>query len=179
MDPVRTYDYLTMARQRVLDAVRALPAQEYSQEFTFGLKTIGSTLTHIMTVEWASMERLRGRRLPLYETWPIQDEHPPAFAVIEQTWCEQGLETRRGLEAVREWDREFEYDSRDWATPTMRRGKTTIITTTPSDIFTQMVMHEVHHRAQVMTMLRELGKPLQNLDFGYFMFKRREVSVPE
>lgn len=179
MDPVRVYDYLVTSRQRVLDAVRALSPDEYSHEYPFGLRTFGSTLTHIMTVEWASMERIRGHRLALYETWPIQDEHPPAFAVIEQAWREQAVETRRDLEAEPQWDRDLEYDGRDWATPAMRCGKTTIITTTPSDIFIQMVLHEVHHRAQVMAMLRDLGKPLQNLDFGYFMFKRREVSVPE
>ncbi|MCI0364216.1 MAG: hypothetical protein L0219_10065 [Phycisphaerales bacterium] len=45
-----------------------------------------------------------------------------------------------------------------------------------SDVFTQMVLHEVHHRAQVMAMLRELGRPLEDLDYGYFMYKRREVG---
>ena len=39
-----------------------------------------------------------------------------------------------------------------------------------------MLVHEVHHRAQIMAMLRELGRPLENLDFGYLMYKRREVA---
>jgi uncharacterized damage-inducible protein DinB len=178
MDPLKIYDYLVKARERVFDAVRALPPEEYGREFPIGLRTIGSTLTHVMTNEWAHIERIEGRRLPLYETWPIQDEHPPAFAVIEKTWREQAPRIRSALAAVREWDRELEYDARDWATPEMRGGKTVIVTTTVSDLFTQMALHEVHHRAQVMSMLRELGKPLANLDYGYFMYKRREVAVP-
>jgi uncharacterized damage-inducible protein DinB len=171
MDPLKTYDYLVKARERVFEAVRALPPEQYGREFPIGLKTLGSTLTHVMIVEWAYMERIQGRRLPPYEQWPIQDERPPAFEVIERTWREQAPRTRSAMEAVRDWDREFEYDSRDWA---VASGKTTLITASPSDIVMQMTLHEVHHRAQVMAMLRELGKPLENLDYGYFMYKRRE-----
>jgi uncharacterized damage-inducible protein DinB len=29
-----------------------------------------------------------------------------------------------------------------------------------------MFYHEVHHRAQVMAMLRQLGRPVENLDFS-------------
>jgi uncharacterized damage-inducible protein DinB len=34
----------------------------------------------------------------------------------------------------------------------------------------------VHHRAQVMMMLRELGKPIENLDYAYFAYKREEIA---
>ena len=173
MDPLKIYDYLTKARERIFDAVRALPPQQYAREFPIGLKTIGSTLTHCMIVEWAYMERIAGRDLPPYETWPIQDEKPPAFEVIEKTWREQAPQTRAALEALLRagtWDRELQYTSRS------REGKKTLITVSPADVFTQMTLHEVHHRAQVMAMLRELGSPVQDLDFGYFMYKRQEVS---
>jgi len=37
------------------------------------------------------------------------------------------------------------------------------------------LMHEVHHRAQAMAMLRQLGVAAQNLDYGVFAFKEREA----
>ncbi len=44
---------------------------------------------------------------------------------------------------------------------TMRRGiKTT------AGAATQLLFHEVHHRAQVMAMLRHIGTPLQGLDYS-------------
>ena len=52
MDPVRTYEYLARARERVFNALRPLTPQQYGHEFAFGLKTIGSTITHIMISEW-------------------------------------------------------------------------------------------------------------------------------
>lgn len=172
MDPLKIYDYLVKARERVFDAVRSLTPEQYSHESSVGLKTFGTTLTHMMIVEWAYMQRILQRPIPPYDQWPIQDEKPPAFDVIEKTWREQAAETRRTLQAVRDWDREFDYTS------TSRENKKTLITVSASDVFTQMVLHEVHHRAQVMAMLRESGggKPLENLDYGYLMYKRREVA---
>lgn len=173
MDPLKIYDYLAKARENVFDAVRPLSPQQYGREFSIGLRTFGTTLTHMMIVEWAYMQRIQGQDLPPYETWPIQDEKPPAFAVIEKTWREQAPQTRGVLEKVRaggRWEREFEYISMS------RENKKTRITVSPADVFTQMALHEVHHRAQVMAMLRELGKPLENLDFGYLMYKREVVQ---
>jgi uncharacterized damage-inducible protein DinB len=54
-------------------------------------------------------------------------------------------------------------------------GRTEIVTASPADIYTQLILHEVHHRAQVMNMLRHLGVPAEDLDFNSF-FTRREAS---
>ena len=170
MDPLKIYDYLTKARERVFDAVGSLPPEDYHREFAIGLKTFGTTLTHTMIVEWSYAQRIAGLEVPPYDTWPIQDENPPAWDVIEKTWRQQVAQTRATLAAVGDWDREMEYTSKS------REGKKTIITVSPADVFTQMLVHEVHHRAQIMAMLRQVGRPLENLDFGYFMYKRREIN---
>jgi uncharacterized damage-inducible protein DinB len=39
-----------------------------------------------------------------------------------------------------------------------------------------LLIHEIHHRAQVMAMTRLLGGTLENIDFGYLAFKRRVLS---
>lgn len=182
MDPLKIYDYLTKARERVFDAVRPLTPEQYHHQFTIGLKTISSTLTHMMIVEWSYAERMQRRPVPAYDSWPIQDEKPPAFEVIEKTWRGQAVQTRGVVQAAYEagieaWNGEFEYT---YSRGGDSNGKMTILNVSPADIFTQLLVHEIHHRAQVMAMLRELGteggKPLENLDFGYLMFKRREVQ---
>ena len=66
MDPARTYEYLLKSRERVFDAVRPLTPDEYLRPFAFGLKTVGTTLTHIMISEWYYIERLTGRDVPPY-----------------------------------------------------------------------------------------------------------------
>ncbi len=51
-----------------------------------------------------------------------------------------------------------------WTTKRWRRG----IRTTASGLAIQLLFHEVHHRAQVMTMLRALGAPIEGVDYSIF-----------
>jgi uncharacterized damage-inducible protein DinB len=51
-----------------------------------------------------------------------------------------------------------------------------LVTASKADIFTQLAFHEVHHRAQAMAMLRQLGvanPPPEELDFNSTMYTRR------
>jgi uncharacterized damage-inducible protein DinB len=176
MNPVRTYDYLMMTRERVFDAVRALTRRQYDHQFTFGLKTFGSTLAHVMISEWYYIERLKERAVPPYELWPIKYENPPAFEVIESAWREQAQKVRESIAAESsggDWNRTITWLS----FPDDIRGHRRFhVTCTGGDLFTQLALHEVHHRAQLMAMLRESGAAiLEDLDYNALMFERREV----
>lgn len=174
MNPTRIYDYLALSRERVMDAVRRLTPAAYRREFAFGLKTMGSTLTHIMIAEWYYIERLEGRTVPPYAEWPFQYERPPAFEVIDQTWREQAKRVRAAVAAEGDWNRTISYPSFP-----DDRGRRYYITATAGDFFTQLALHEVHHRAQVLAMLRELGDaatPVQDIDFNDMMYDRRELA---
>lgn len=164
---MRIYDYLVLARARLLDWTRPLAAEAYERNFAIGLGSLARTLTHIMICEWYYIERMAGRETPPYAQWPIQDEKPPALAVLEAAWTEQVGRTREALRGVRDWDATIEYRV------TEPDGRRIIVTTSAADIFTQLAMHEVHHRAQAMNMLRQLGVAAQDLDFNEFMYRRR------
>ncbi len=171
MDPKRTYDYLELARQRVLDRVRPLSEEQYGRSFPIGLGTLARTLTHIMICEWYYIERMQQRPVPPYAQWPIQDEKPPAFAVLEEEWSRQAQRTRATISAVRDWFATIEYDVID------DDGREMIVTSSANDLFTQLALHEVHHRAQALNMLRQLGVTCSSdLDFNALMHKRREVA---
>lgn len=170
MEPLKIYDYLTVARHRLFGWVRPLGPEQYTREFPNWSRTVARTLTHTMTSEWYYMQRMQRRDVPPYEEWPIREEEAPPFTTLEVAWNEQAPRTRAALSAVRDWNASLEYrvigDD----------GRPAIVTASPADIFTQLVMHEVHHRAQVMNMLRQLGVPTDDLDFNTMMYKRREVS---
>src|SRR5262245_23877200 len=109
MDPLRIYSYLMLSRGRIFDWVRPLSDEQYRRQFGIGLGSIGRTLTHVMICEFAYIERMQGRALAPYETWPIQDEKPPPFATLEAAWAEQAAKTQAALRAVRDWNAPFEY----------------------------------------------------------------------
>lgn len=127
-----------------------------------------------MISEWYYIERLEGRVVPHYEQWPIKYESPPAFDVIERTWREQAKNSRAAVAAESDrgdWNRKITWLGFPDDT---RGGKRFQITATAGDFFTQLALHEVHHRAQIMVMLRELpgGRPLEDLDYNAMMFER-------
>jgi uncharacterized damage-inducible protein DinB len=170
MDPLRTYDYLAIARGRVFDLVRPLGEGAYGREFPIGPGTLGRTLTHVMISEWYYVQRMERREVPAYETWPIRQEAPPAFEVLEAAWAEQTDATRAALDSVRDWDAPIEYGV------TTDEGQKMIVTASAGDLLTQLVLHEVHHRAQALNMLRHLGVAAGDFDFNAMMYPRRTVS---
>src|SRR5262245_10514802 len=108
-DALKTYEYLTLARRRVLDWTRPLAAEQYAREFPFGLRTLARTLTHVMASEWYYVRRMQGLDVPVYEQWPIRHETPPPFAALEAAWAEQAAVTRGALAGVGNWSTALEY----------------------------------------------------------------------
>ena len=177
--PLRIYDYLAASRARLLDAVRPLTPELLLHPFPFGLTTLASTITHIMISEGYYIDRLRGRAVPPYSDWPIHYERPPAFAVVDAAWREQSITTRAAIAAEHDWSRRVEYDSFP-----DDRGQRFRIAATAADILTQLALHEVHHRAQAMVMLKELQRlhphsgiqTVEDVDFNAIMFERTAIA---
>jgi uncharacterized damage-inducible protein DinB len=167
LDALKTYDYLARARRQLFDWVRPLSPGQYATEFPIGPGTLGRTLTHIMICEWFYMQRIQALPVPPYSEWVFQDETPPPFRTLEAEWLKQQHRTRAGLAAVRDWTADLEYAATD------DHENPIIITATRADIFTQLVLHEVHHRAQAMNMLRQLGVKLSDIDYNELMYRRR------
>jgi uncharacterized damage-inducible protein DinB len=170
MDPLRTYEYLTLARRRVLDWARPLSPEQHAQQFPIGPGSILRTLTHMMISEWYYIERMEGRSVPPYDQWPVRDENPPPLAEIGALWAQQEARTRAAIAAVRDWAAPVEYRITD------DDGRLVDIVASRADIVTQLVLHEVHHRAQVMNMLRHLGVAVDDIDFNTLMYRRRPVA---
>jgi len=167
---LRTYDYLVLARERLFAWVRPLSPEQHVREFAIGRGTLTRTLTHIVASEWYYVQRILRQSVPPYEQWPLREEAPPALPALETAWREQAGVTRAALGAVRDWCAEFEYPVTD------DDGEALIVTASTADVFTQLVLHEVHHRAQAMNMLRQMGIAAEDLDFNALMYKRRRAD---
>lgn len=176
MEPARIYEYLVNARARVLDWTQPLSAADYARPFAIGPGSLARTFTHVMISEWYYIERIMRRKVPAYAQWPIRDEEPLGFAALEAAWAQQALRTREAIAAMnsrdpaQSWKATIEYvvDSDD--------GRRRLVRTVAEDIFTQLVLHEVHHRSQAMNMLRQLGVEAQDIDFNTMMYQIEEMG---
>lgn len=171
IDPVRVYDVQRRARGRLFEWVRPLTPAQYTRPFPFGLATLQATLTEMARSEHYYALRLREQPIPPFdETYPISLTRQPTFADLEAAWEPQMDRVRAVLEQTVDWDREVTSEIR-W------RDRIITLTTMKADIATQLLLHDVHHRAQAMAILRLLGVPAQNLDYAGFVHRRTERAA--
>ncbi len=170
MRATHAYDYLTKARARLFDWIRPLSQEQYVREFPYGFKTIHATLLHTASAEWIYGRRLHLELVPVSQS-PFTVEKIKGFAEVETAWADLARDTRQRLEAVTDWEGAVEYRMTPPNAPAVQ------IRTTRGGIATQLLFHEVHHRSQVMSMLRQLGVAAQNLDYSALMFDRETVPA--
>lgn len=167
--PIAFYEYLVTARRKLREWVRALTLEQYAREFPFGRKTIRATLVEIPLAEWSYGTRLIGETVPPIDRHPFNPFFSADFAALEPAWDELERRTRRILTQIQDWNRVLEW--RTTTTPPMQ------VRTTPGGVAIQMMSHEVHHRAQVMAMLRQFGIAAENLDYSILMMERTPLPV--
>lgn len=162
---VHIYDVHTKARHKLFDWVRPLSQDQYTREFPFAHRTIRATLVEIASTEWWLAARLREEAMPrpfVWEEVPLNERAHPAFEDLERAWTEQVPRTRATLAGLSDLDRTIE-------TRLYGRKRVRILKATKRDIATQLLLHEVHHRAQAMAMLRHIGIAAEDLDYIYFV----------
>lgn len=164
LDPAEIYEYLVAAREGVLAAVRGLTFAQYTREFPFGKRTLRHTLVEIPLAESNYVRRLRGEPVPPLAEHPFARFYETDFPPLEAAWREQAEVTRQVLRSIEDWTRPVEYVVRQPDRPARR------VRTTAGGVATQLLLHEVHHRAQAMAMLRQLGAPVETIDFSALTF---------
>lgn len=165
------YDVLGQAREKLFGWIRPLSQAQYTQAFPFGLSTLQTTMVEIAGTErWLAM-RIREAEFPVpfsWDDWPITEKTCPTFADLERAWRAQMPETRKTLEAITDPARVVE-------THLIGAERVTTYRAAQGDLAMQLLMHEVHHRAQAMAMLRQLGIEAQDIDYiGFVQTVRRE-----
>jgi uncharacterized damage-inducible protein DinB len=156
LTPMDQFEYLVRARHRVLERARELRPEQYRQVFPFGLGSVRRTLHHLGGAEWYLLGQLRGGP---EGDFPFTSERAPDVAGLEHEWEIVERASRWILSGERDWDRVIEYQV------TIPSKQTYQVKASSIEIFTQFVYHEIHHRAQVMAMLRQLEVPVETIDF--------------
>lgn len=164
VDFVHFFDYLVLARRRLLQWVADAPGEAYTRAFPFGLGSIRATLVHVADIEWGYVQRLTGRDYARADS-PFVITRYPDPTLFAAAWQDQEPITRRALAGIDNAGRSIEYISRNFTPPQRTR-------TTAGGIAGQLLFHEVHHRAQVMAMLRAAGVPAQDLDYSRLIWER-------
>ena len=146
-------DYHYWARDRLLDAIEPLTANEYNRDLGSSFKSVRETVTHIYAAEWAWYERWRGES----PTALLPADRFADLSALAAAWSEHERKMRAFVDGLGDGgvDRIIHY--------TLLSGQTGA-----SPVW-QMVQHVVnhasYHRGQITTMLRQLGvEPAKSMD---------------
>jgi uncharacterized damage-inducible protein DinB len=156
---VEHYEILVNSRRKVLAWARALTPEQLERRFAFGHESVLATLAHLAGADWLYGKAVRGEEIDRNRV-PFAPETRPDLESIERGWKELEPGTRAWLESRDDPARPLE---RVATTPEGKRLRTKY---TPERVAFQMFYHEVHHRSQVMAMLRLMGFSVENLDFS-------------
>lgn len=167
MDFAHFFDYLVRARGRLLAWVGAQPSEVYTRAFPIGLGSIRATLLHTAAAEWAYAQRLGGGSFSPADN-PFSAERQPGFEGLAEAWKRQSSETRRALAELGDPARPVEFST--------MMGPKQRVRATAGGIAGQVLFHEVHHRAQVMAMLRQAGTAAENLDYSVLIWERTPID---
>lgn len=155
------------ANDRILAAAKELPDETLDRKFDMGPGSLRETLRHIYGADRIWFERVGG-------TNAAAMPHARDLATILQLIdASQKLDDARSIwlagisdEAVRQ---PINYKS--------MKGEP--YTNKLCDILLHVCTHGIHHRAQVMAMLRQIGKPLINLDYIFMRIERPTLRLAD
>jgi len=168
IDFVHFFDYVLVARARLLEWIAAQPASVYLRVLPIGLGTMRGTLVHLAATEWSYAARLAGVDYGPGDN-PFSVDRFPTLDTLAPAWHRQSQTTRAVLSRMGDATRRIQYISRSFDPPVRTE-------TTAGGIAGQLLFHEVHHRAQVMAMLRQSGVRAENLDYSRMVWKRTPVG---
>jgi len=150
-------DFHYWARDRMLEALEPLTAEQFTRDLGSSFRSIRDTVAHTYAAEWAWYSRWRGHT----PTALLPADQFPDLATIRRSWVEQEQKVRALVAELGEAgvDRVMPY--------TLLSG---VSSASP---FWQMLQHVVnhasYHRGQVTTMLRQLGAaPAKSCDMITF-----------
>ncbi|MCG3138232.1 MAG: hypothetical protein HJJLKODD_02093 [Phycisphaerae bacterium] len=146
-------DYSDWANLQVLAAATHLSAAQLDQPFEIGMGTLRQTILHLYNGEAVWLKRWQGET----ETpWPSEDLPTPINA-LQQQFEALAIRRRQRIETTGFGNMQ--------ATIRYRDSRGSLFQTTPKDMVMQMIIHSIHHRAQIVNMLRRLGVGLVELDY--------------
>jgi uncharacterized damage-inducible protein DinB len=140
-------DYHYWARDRLLEALEPLSAEQAKRDMGSSFPSIRDTVTHLYAAEVAWYARWQGAS----STALIAGDQFPDLAAVQRAWLDHEPKMRAFVEQLGEEGiaRVFEFKLLSGAAG--------------SSPFWQMLQHVVnhasYHRGQVTTMLRQLGAP--------------------
>jgi uncharacterized damage-inducible protein DinB len=155
-DIQRLYDYSYWANRRLFEVVSQLRPDEFCRDVAGAYGSVRNTLVHVLSAEWGWLERCGG--LPRGPKLDPANYKTPDVLIAEWALVERAF--RAFLEKLTESDLERVVEFSFGGEVKHRR--------TVAHLLWHATSHAVHHRGQVVILLRLLERPAGSFDVLFF-----------
>jgi uncharacterized damage-inducible protein DinB len=150
------YRYNEWAHQRLLDAVAALPPEDLTRDLGGSFKTITDVESHVISTEWAWLERWTGVNPTQAPAWVDSGDMSQIVAGLREVEAKRS----RFFDGLSDGDLnktiQYRFMSGNPGAHTLQ------------DLLVHLVNHSTYHRGQIASMLRQLGTAPPSTDFVVF-----------
>ena len=149
-------DYHYWARDRMLDALEPLSAEQFTRDLGNSFKSIRDTVAHLHAAEWAWHQRWIGTS----PTALLPADRFPDVHSVRAAWRELETAVRSFVDGLGDQvDKVFDYKLLSGAAGSSPLWQ----------MLQHVVNHASYHRGQITTMLRQLGaEPAKPMDMIAF-----------
>jgi uncharacterized damage-inducible protein DinB len=158
------YDYSYWANARLFPVVSALTTEEFVKRVAGSWGSVRNTLVHMMSAEGGWLERAGGPKRGA----ALQPDDFPTLPHVVGYWAAQERNVRRFIGGMT--DAELARVKEFTIPPLSLTGVLTI-----GEMLHHAVNHNIHHRAQAVLQIRELGYVPGNVDLLFYYGERRDA----
>jgi len=159
------YDYSYWANKKLFDVMSRLTHEQFTQSVAGSYGSIRNTLVHAMSAEAGWLERCGGP-----ERGPkLNPADFPTLESVIQKWKQVEAHVREFFANLKDEDLDRDAEFMDPA------GNTRVMSV--GELMQHAVIHGIHHRGQVVLLLRMLGQEPGNIDMLIYDAVKRGVSV--
>jgi len=155
-------EYNYWARDRVLDAVTALTAEQYARPMGNSFSSVRDTLAHIYSAEWVWHARWEGTS----PSQPLSADQWPDLPLLVAAWRELEGKIRAFVAGLTD---ETVKAAIDYRLISGQPGRSAF-----GPMVQHVVNHGTYHRGQITTLLRQMGAaPPKSTDLIAFYRERQ------
>lgn len=159
---VRTlFDYNLWAHERVWTGILTLDDERFARPFDYSIGSVQAQMTHVLSVDNRWLARVAGRDVPPH----LKPDAYPSAAALREAWARMTADQRRIVEGLSD-DQLAEMITYDIPS----RGGAKL--NTRWEILAHVVVHGTDHRAQILSLLYQLGAPTVEQDLVIYLWER-------
>ncbi len=160
---LQQYHYHVWSNNRVIERLKELPEEIYTEEVKSVFPSISSALAHIYSVDamWFSVmaEKSFEETMALVEQLK-EDTKEKSLDEIAQMFDQLSVEYKAFLDQQQSWDQPRKLDHPHYGH----------LDTKLSELVQHVVNHGTYHRGNITAMLRQLGYPGIPTDYVTFLY---------